>query len=251
MKTVATIEARMASSRLPGKSIAPILGKPVLEHIVERLRRAPSIQEIIVATTVNPQDDAIEAVARSIGVACFRGSEEDVLDRVLRAVKSRAGDIIFQYGADCPFADPAIIEQLLKTYREGGYDLVCNALELTYPLGIVGTVLSTALLEQVSALTREPLDREDVTRYIWERPSRFKLKNLQAPAELRHPGLRLTIDYPQDLEVVTAVFEALYPSYPAFGTGDIVRFLLNRPDLVARNKSMVQRSAQFLPRRRI
>lgn len=248
MKIIATIEARMASSRLPGKSIAQILGKPVLEHIVDRLRRAPSIEQIVVATTDHPQDDAIEAVARRLGVGYFRGSEDDVLDRVVRAAQSVNGDVIFQYGADCPFADPELTEQLLQIYRKGSWDFVANTLKLTYPLGIVGAVVSTATLEQVRQLTKDSQDREDVTRYIWEHPERYRLYNLVAPPSLHHPEMRVTVDYPEDLEVVTSIFEAFYPIDPTFTTYDIVRFLASRPDLVARNRNMVQRSAPFLLR---
>lgn len=246
---IATIEARMASTRLPGKSIAQVVGKTILEHIVERMRRAPSLEEIVVATSDNPQDDAIETMAGQLGLVCFRGSEDDVLDRVLRAAQSVGGNIIFQYGADCPFADPELIEGLLQIYLEGQWDFVSNALELTYPLGIVGAVFSTSTLEEINRLTQDPQDREDVTRYIWEHPERFRLYNLVAPPELNHPEIRLTVDYPEDLEVVTAVFEALYPINPAFTTRDIIRFLSDRPDLVNRNKGMVQRSAPFLPRK--
>lgn len=240
----------MASSRLPGKSIAPILGKPILERIIERLRRASSLDAIVVATTVSPADAAIEEVARRLGVACFRGNEDDVLDRVLRAARSVGGEVIFQYGADCPFADWELVEQLLDIYRAGRWDFVGNALELTYPLGIVGAVFSTATLAEVADLTVDPQDREDVTRYIWEHPTRFRLHNVEAPTDLRRPGMRLTVDYPEDLNVVTAVFEALYPANPAFTTRDIVRFLDRRPDLVKRNQGLVQRSAPFLPRAR-
>lgn len=240
----------MASSRLPGKSIAPVVGKPMLEHIVDRMRRAASLEEIVVATTVSPQDDTIEAVATRIGVRCFRGSEEDVLDRVVRAAQASEGNVIFQYGADCPFADPDLIEQLLQIYHQGCWDFVSNALELTYPLGIVGAVVSIATLEAVRRESQDPQDREDVTRYLWEHPERYRLYNLAALPELHHPEMRLTVDYPEDLEVVTEIFEALYPANPAFTTSDVIRFLSGRPELVSRNAHLVQRSAPFLPRKR-
>lgn len=239
----------MASTRLPGKSLAPLAGKPVLEHIVERLRRAPSLDEIVVATTVNPQDDAIVQVATRIGVTCFRGSEEDVLDRVVHAAQATGGDLIVQYGADCPFADPELIEQLLTIYREGRWDFVSNALELTYPLGIVGAVVSRSTLEDVIRRTDDFQDRNDVTRYLWEHPEQYRLYNLAAPPELRHPEMRLTVDYQEDLDVARAVFEALYPLTPLFTTRDVIRFLSDRQDLVHHNGHKVQRSAPFLRRR--
>src|SRR5439155_17526415 len=144
MKVVATIEARMRSSRLPGKVLRPVVGKPLLELLIERLRRARRIDQVVVATTDNPADDAIAEVAGRSGAACFRGSEEDVLDRVLRAAQSVAADVIVEITADCPLADPHVVDRMVEVYLANKYDYVANVLRPTYPAGFEVQVFAGA-----------------------------------------------------------------------------------------------------------
>lgn len=247
-KTAAIVEARIGSTRFRGKVLADLLGRSMLERVLERLQQARKLTDIIIATTHLPEDDAIVEVSQRAGFPWFRGSVEDVLERDLGAAKSVGADIIVQMGADSPLLDPEIVDECISTYGAGDYDYVSNALTLTYPLGINAQVFSTALLEKTSGLTSDPVDREDVSRYIWERPDVFRLKNLAAPSELHAPHIRLTVDHPEDLELVRRIYLELYPTKPTFRTRHVLALLRQNPDWLALNTHCVQRSAPHLPR---
>lgn len=246
MKVVATVEARMASTRLPGKTMMDVLGRPVLDLVVERLSMARSLDQVVVATTLNPQDDVIAHFCQERAISYHRGSEEDVLGRVLETAQKVEADIIVQMGADNPFYDPELVDELVSIFRTGKYDYACNDMELTYPLGVDAHVLSTDLLRDVNSLAAAAQDREDVTRYIWERPDRYRIFNLRAPKELHRPDLRLTLDYEEDLTLTRKVYEAIYPTNPRFTTLDVIRFLDAHPEVVRLNSHCQQHSAPYI-----
>ncbi|HIG56844.1 MAG TPA: spore coat biosynthesis protein F [Candidatus Latescibacteria bacterium] len=230
MRTVGVIEARMGSSRCPGKVLAEVVGKPLLELIVERLRRSARIDEVVIATSVEEQDTAIEDLAGRLQVPCYRGSEQDVRLRVLEAVRSVGGELIVQIGADQPFPDWELNDRLVDIYLEGEYDYVANALALSYPLGVVAQVYSELTLAETEALTKGRDDRDGTSDYIWQHPERYRLFNLQAPPELTAPEVRLTVDYPEDLQLIELIYEQLYPQDPSFTVGDILQLLERRPE---------------------
>lgn len=222
MRVIGIIEARMGSSRRPGKVLAEVVGHPLLYLIVERLRRSQRIDEIVIATSVEEQDLAIEQWANKWQVPCYRGSEEDVRLRVLEAVRSVGGELIVQVGADQPFPDWELNDQLVDIYLQGGYDFVSNALQLSYPLGIVAQVYSEKTLAECELLTRGENDRDGTSDYIWQHPERYRLFNLEAPPDLTAPDVRLTVDYPEDLELVGLIYDKLYYNNPAFTLADIL-----------------------------
>lgn len=244
MKIVATVEARMESSRLPGKTLAPILGRPMLEVLIERVRRARRVDQIVVATTDHAADQPIEELARRLGVGCFGGSSEDVLDRVLKASQAHQADLIVELTGDCPLLDPEVIDQVIALFLSGEYDYVSNVLARTYPRGLDTQVFPVRVLEEVAALTLEPADRENVSLYIYEHPERYRLGNLEAPPELRHPELRLTVDTAQDLELVREIYQRLYPAKPDFTIADVIRLLQQTPELREINQGVKQRAAR-------
>lgn len=229
MRTVGVIEARMGSSRCPGKTLAQVVGTPLLQLIVERLARSQRLDEIVIATSVEPQDAAIEELAAKMRVSCFRGSEEDVRLRVLEAVRSVGGELIVQIGADQPFPDWELNDRLVDIYLQGEYDYVANALTLSYPLGIVAQVYSEKILAETEELTRNRDDRVGTSDYIWQHPEKYRLFNLLAPPELTAPDIRLTVDYPEDLRLVELIYEALYTENPAFTVRDILRLIEANP----------------------
>jgi spore coat polysaccharide biosynthesis protein SpsF len=235
MKVVATIEARMRSSRLPGKVLRRVAGKPMLELLIERLRRARRLDQIVVATTDNPADNPIEELARRLGAGCFRGSEDDVLDRVLRAAQSVAADVIVEITGDCPLIDPEVIDRLVEVYLTHNYDYVANVLKRTYPDGLDAQVFATALLADVASRTHDPADREHVSLYIYEHPEHYRLHNVESDLPEKYWHLRLTLDTPQDFDLIAAIYDELYPKDPAFTLGDVLRLLDRRPDLLALN----------------
>jgi len=244
MKIIATIEVRMQSTRLPGKSLANILGKPLLQLMIERIKNSKLINEIVITTSKQPENDTIEDLARKINIKCYRGSEDDVLDRVLKAAKSINGDVIVELWGDSPLIDYHIIDRLIQFYLENKYDCVGTVFpnfKRTYPLGISALIFSTKILEEVNRLTKNPIDRENVSNYIYEHPDRYKIALLPCPEEINYPDYRLTIDEQKDLDLMKIIFERLYPSNPQFRLEDVIRFLKENPSSASLNKDVVQR----------
>jgi spore coat polysaccharide biosynthesis protein SpsF len=246
LKIVGSIEARMGSSRLPGKTLTPLFQeKPLLAWVVHRFKKARSLDGVVVATTTSPKDDPIASWCAAAGVPCSRGSEEDVLDRVATAARSQGADAIVQMGADSAYLDFEMVDRLVALYKTGRYDYVCNDLKLTFPLGIYAHVVSVPVLAALNAradLTAE--DREDVVRPIFEHPDRYRVTNLEAAGAERRPDLRFTIDYAEDLELARAV-------YAKFGGGDftsaqLLALAAAEPALFEKTRGLVQRSAPHL-----
>lgn len=244
MKSVAIIEARMKSTRLPGKNLRPILGKPMLERLIERLRQAKFLQGIVVATTTDASDDAIEALAEQLGVACFRGSEEDVLDRVLRAARSVSAEVIVEVTGDCPLTDPQVVDRLVEIFRQGRFDYVGNIRPSTFPVGLAVQVFPTRVLAEVASLTQDPADHEHVSLYIYEHPERYVLHNVESGLPEKYRDYRLTVDTAEDFALVTAIFEALYPANPEFGLSEVLAYLDANPALLELNRNVKQRAAR-------
>lgn len=238
------VEARMRASRLPGKVLKPILGQPMLALMIERLRRARTIDRLVVATTDQSVDEPILRLADSLGVACFRGSEEDVLDRVLKAARSVEADVIVETTGDCPLHDPAIIDKVVADYRLGGADFVANMLEYTTPRGTDVRVFSTAALAHIAATSNDPADREHVSLHFWEHPDRYRLRNVACEMGADAPGFRLTVDTAEDLELVRRVYEALYPANPRFTIADVLDFLRRNPEVAAINQNIAQKNVR-------
>lgn len=235
-RVVALVESRMASTRLPAKNLRPILGKPMLARLLERLKRCRMVDEIGVATTREPADDALEALARAESVACYRGSVDDVLERTLEAATVMKADVIVEITGDCPLIDPAIADAAVRRYLKGGVDYVANVLDrLSFPVGFDVQVYSRTALAEVADLTDDPFERGNVTPFFYRNPQRYRLLNLFAPPALDRPKYLLCVDHPVDLDVVTAIYEALYPRHAAFDAFEIIRFLDGRKDLAERN----------------
>jgi len=245
-RIIGTIEARMGSTRLPGKTLAPIYNEmPLLDCVVRRFRACRTLDDVVVATTVEQGDDKIADWCMASGVSVFRGSEEDVLKRVADAAQEFGADAIVQMGADSAYLDYLLIDQLVDYYRCGQFDYVCNDLKLTYPLGIYGHVVRLEKLVELSQ--RQDLtdkDRSDVVRYIFERPEVYAISNSEAPPGFRHPELRLTIDYPEDLEQARTVY-AHFGNH-LFTTSDIIELYQQRPEMFEKTTNLVQQSAPFL-----
>jgi spore coat polysaccharide biosynthesis protein SpsF len=230
LKIVAIIEARMGSRRLPGKIMRPILGKPMLELLIERLKRSQRLDEIIVATTENPLDDVVENLTQRLSISCFRGSENDVLDRVLRAARSVNADIIVEITGDCPLIDPNIVDDLIDIYLANKFDYVSNILQWTFPDGFDTQIFSTAVLEKVEQLTQDPSDREHVSLFIYTHPEYFTLHNVESPLP-EYWNLKFSVDTLEDFNVISSIFKELYPKNPTFGLYDVI-------DLVKRNHEL-------------
>ena len=230
---VGILQARASSSRLPGKVLKPILGQPMLARQIERVRRAKSLDALVLATSTGAEDDAVAAVGEAHGNACFRGSLDDVLDRFVGAARAHGARHVVRLTGDCPLADPAVIDAVVATYRAAGVDYASNTNPPTFPDGLDVEVVGIGALERAWREARRAAEREHVTLYIHQNPALFRLANHASARDLS--AMRWTVDTAEDFAFVTAVFEALYPTNPAFSMADVLALLAQRPDLAAGN----------------
>lgn len=246
-KVVATIEARMESTRLPGKVMVSFVGKPSLELMIERLKRSKTIDQIIVATTRNQADDVIVDLCRKLKVPFYRGSEEDVLKRVVEAGKSVAADVIVRTTGDCPLVDWRLVDRLVKIYLSGDYDYVSNIIQRSFPIGFDVEVFSFKQLQEIEKMTTEQVYREHPPYYFYTNPKKFRLKNWRTRGTMRWPDLRVTLDTQEDYIVLAKIFEKLYPLNSDFSAEDVVELLHQHPEWVAMNSHVEH---HHLPRTR-
>ena len=238
---LAILQARMSSSRLPNKVLKEVNGKPLLAYECERVLKSEKIDRLIIATSADSEDDAIEAFARQNGLDVYRGSLDDVLSRYYEcamAFKTENGVEelnIVRVTGDCPVIDPEIIDEVITAYESGVYDYASNTLEPTYPDGMDIEVCSFEALQEAYKNAVYKSDREHVTLYI-KNSDRFKKLNYEADCDFSH--LRLTVDEQSDFELIKAVLETLYPKKPEFTYLDIISLMTKNPDLLFINSSI-------------
>lgn len=241
MKIIATIEARMTSSRLPGKVLLQAAGKPMLEHLVNRLRAVSSLDGIVLATTANSTDDGLQKFCRQVGISCYRGSENDVMARVIGAAESVGADVIVEITGDCPIIDPQIVEQTIRIFKVHQSDYVSNAHVRSYPDGMDVQVFRLDTLKRSAGMTDDVLDHEHVTLHIRKNPEIFSHLHLVAPPEIHWPELGLTLDDPKDYELLKKIIEYFDETNHLFSCLDIVRLLRNMPKWVEINQAVVRK----------
>lgn len=241
----AIVATRMTSSRLPGKVLLDLAGKPALVRLIERLKRSKYINEIVIATTTNQTDDIVVETAKSQGVIYYRGSEEDVLLRTVEAAEATATDFIVQITSDCPLLDHETVDRVIERICEHSYiDYAANQLVRTYPIGFSVEVFRTKDLRHVEQTINDPAVREHVSLYFYEHPERYYLSNLEAPHFLHHPEYRLTLDTEEDYNLIRNIYETLYPIKPAFDLYDITRYLQRNAILSSMNQHVQQKKAR-------
>jgi spore coat polysaccharide biosynthesis protein SpsF len=231
---VAVVQARVSSSRLPGKVLLPILGRPMLAVQLERITRARRPDRIVVATSTEPADDAVAAVADAAGVETYRGPLDDVLARVHGA--SIGADHAVRLTADCPLTDPAMIDRVVDAHLETGADFTSNAWVRTFPDGLDVEVMRTSALALAHFEARLPSEREHVTSFLDQNPERFRLHAVTGAPDLSN--LRWVVEREEDLTVVRAVFERLYPVDPAFGMAAVLALAEREPAIFAANAAL-------------
>lgn len=238
MKITAIIQARMGSTRLPGKVLMEVGGKTVLAHLIDRLKCVSFIDEIVVATTTQPRDSQIAALCEKLGVGIYRGSEEDVLERYVDAARLFKSDVVVRATSDEPYKDPAVIHQILEAHVKSKFDYTSNVHPRTFPDGSCVEVINAAVLEKAERNGKMPPDREHVTFYIYNRPWEFKIQNIEAQGKLRRPDLRYCLDTAEDMQVIRAIFEHLGRQTPYFTMEQIIDFLDENESIRRINKNV-------------
>ena len=224
---VAILQARMTSSRLPGKVMKPILGMPMIGRHIERLNRCDSLDRIVVATSRDASDDGLAAYCEGLGVRVFRGALDDVLGRFQGAALANGPAAhVVRLTADCPLADPNVIDACVWRHIETGADYTSNTIERSYPDGLDVEVMTAAALRAMNAEAKDPYEREHVTPFLYRHPERFTIAQLVQSAPLGEH--RWTVDTPDDFEFVSRVFYMLYPTNPHFGQADILGLSIRR-----------------------
>ncbi|MBK8010197.1 MAG: glycosyltransferase family protein [Deltaproteobacteria bacterium] len=239
MRILVVVQARVGSSRFPGKVLLPLEDRPLLLRLLERVSAATTRFEIVVATTTQSEDDDLAAVATSAGYDVYRGHRDDLLDRHFQAARARQADVVVKIPSDCPLIDPDIIDLVLDAFsaHRGEVDFVSNLHPATYPDGNDVEVMSFAALECAWREAQEPFQREHTTPFIWDQPNRFRVLNVAWPSgrdlSMSH---RFTIDYPEDYAFIAAIYQRLYrPEDAVFRLDEILDLLEAEPNLRAIN----------------
>lgn len=239
----AIIQARTNSTRLPKKVIKIIEGKPVLWHVIERVKRVRNINKVILATTDKKEDDILEKIAKKLNIPVFRGSENDVLDRYYQTAKVFRIDPIVRITADCPLLDPKVVEKVVDFYLKGNYDYVSNVHPPTFPDGLDVEVFSFKTLKKIWEKAKLSSEREHVTSYISNHPWMFKTGNVRSPKDLNY--LRLVLDEKEDLILIRKIYKELYNKNPFFGLEEILELFRRKPELIKINQD-IKRNEGYL-----
>ena len=249
----AVIEARMGSSRLPGKVMKDLAGAPLLQQLIRRVARSRRIDGLTVATTTDDSDDLIADLSKEMGIPCFRGSELNILERVVHAAKESKYDVVLRLTGDNPLYDGALIDRMVAFYLENDFDLVANAAmghvkewleERTFPLGLGVQIVSLELLEERCQNSPSDIEKEHVTVGILQSPDKYRLGAFHAVDHLlplRRPQYRLTVDTLEDYQLVSELFSLLYPRDHDFSIFEVIELLDSRPDLVSINLQVNQK----------
>lgn len=240
MKIRVIIQARMGSTRLPGKIMKKLQNKTVLEHVIERVRQSKLIDEVIIATTTKEKDDVIEKESLRCGVKMFRGSEDDVLSRYYYAAKENDLDVVVRITSDCPLIDPIIINKMISIYLDNTCDLLSNTgmntCERTFPRGLDVSIFSFESLNEAFMNAIEKYQREHVTPYIYQHKHVEYFKNTN-----NYSKYRWTLDTEEDFKLITEVYRRLYSGKHDFYMNDIIKLFYDNPELININKHVEQK----------
>ena len=242
MTTALIVQARMSSTRLPGKVLLPIGGRPMLSYQLERLRRVRAQDLIVIATTVNAADDPIVEFCAAEGVRCTRGPELDVLRRYHEAATAVGASVVVRVTSDCPLIDPDVVDDVMRIFNasRGTLDYVSNMLEPSYPCGMAAEVMSTLALSRADVEATSPVDREHVTPFLYRNPQRFRLRSVRLGMDLS--ANRWTVDTPEDFELVRRILETLHPHAPDFDMNDVLALLEQHPQWRTLNQHVRQKA---------
>ena len=222
----------MGSRRLPGKVLRPIMGKPMLEHLMSRLKLSREIDDIILATTNNERDKDVIKLVERCGVKWFTGDEKDVLDRIVRAAEEAKADVVVRVTADNPLTDPVTIDRMIRQHKIAKADYTWTE---GMPVGIAAEVVSFDALKKAHSLAKKPYDREHVTTFIKENKELFKIQYLTSSREFFRPEYRLTVDYEEDFRLMEEIFKRLHKPHEIFSLTQVIKLLDEHPKLLEIN----------------
>ena len=228
LSVIAIVQARMGSTRMPGKVMQPLAGAPMLQRKLERVLRAQTLTRIIVATTDLSGDDPIVALCESLGVDVYRGSESDVLARFVGAINVTQADVVVRITADCPLMSPEVIDAVVSSFFESDVDYISNTLVPSFPDGVDVEVVRASALLAIDKSCTDPAEREHVTLGVYRRPDEFNVKNFSGSPD--YSDLRWTVDSHEDFEFVDWVYSQLYANSPGFDFPEIIALLAEHPD---------------------
>lgn len=230
MRVMIFVQARMGSTRLPGKVLKQVLGRPLLSYLVERLKDVKNAQGFLILTTISPKDDVIVEFCEKEKIPYFRGPENDVLARYYQAALKWKPDAIVRTTADCPLTDPEIIDQIISAFVDAKtpLDYLSNVLERSYPKGLDCEIFSFKALERAFKETDDPYNREHVSPYFYRNPEQFSIKNIALPKD--YSKYRWTVDTKEDFELIEKMIEDLYPKNPHFRFHDMLKLLEKHPE---------------------
>lgn len=241
-KSGAIIACRMSSERLPGKTLMPICGKPMLELLIQRVKRSKALDKVVIATTTDASDDPIQTLCSELDIRCYRGSRDNVLERFIMAARDNQLEIAVRITGDCPLMDGEIIDDVVALFKSRPCDYASNVLKRTYARGWDVEVVRLTALRKIYNQSPSQAEKEHVTCGIYQRPNEFVCVNLEAPAKWSLPEARLCVDTQEDFELVRKIFEALYPKNLEFSWKDVVGLLRSNPDWLKINSSVRQKS---------
>lgn len=241
-EVVAVIQARMGSTRLPQKTLAAIEGRPMLHWIVQRLKKSKSVGKIIIATTTQPEDGVIEEFAKKEGTPVFRGSVNDIVDRIYQAAKMEGGEIVVRVTADCPLVDAKLLDEMVGIMQSRGYDFFSNVSPPTYPDGLDLEMLTMNCLERLWKSTRgDPFLSEWFRTYIVQNPDKFRIGNHSYKTDMSE--VRWTVDEKEDLEFVQRVYAEFRGKGADFWMDDLLALLVKKPEIGQINNRFIRDKA--------
>ncbi|OAT80984.1 acylneuraminate cytidylyltransferase [Bacillus sp. MKU004] len=239
MKIVGIIQARMGSTRLPGKIMKKVNDKSLLDYQLERVKRSNILDEIVIATTTKEHDDFIVEFCENQKTKVYRGSEDNVLERYYYAAKEANADIVVRMTSDCPLIDPEIIDHVISNYLDSDFDYVSNTQIRTYPRGMDTEVFSFSVLEQAYLNAKKEYEKEHVTPFIYLNPSIYSIGQVENNQD--YSKYRLTVDTPEDFKLISILIEKLYVDDKMFGLKKIISILQEEPHLYEINKYIEQK----------
>ncbi|MBL7124614.1 MAG: glycosyltransferase family protein [Dehalococcoidales bacterium] len=252
MKVVAIVQARMSSTRLPGKVLRDIVGRPMLWHIINRLKYTRLIDKMVIATSDDEGDKPIMKFAWENGIDCYAGSELDLIDRLYQAARRFEADIAVKVTGDSPLIDPVVVDKVVKYYLDNKdkFDCVGNFKPSTYPQGLGAAVFSFEVIEKAWQEVKDPFWREWATMNFFDHPEKYRLGNVENDQDLSH--MRWTVDYQEDLDFITEIYKSLYEEGGVFLMEDVLELLARNPGIAStprlRNEAYYQALSRYKER---